>query len=324
MGLSRNEIIFQIILPTILCVAGIAVTLVLQWRKRKRHKGEIKESVKEALRESGVGVSPPVSNEEFEKQIKSYEAKLSQKEFELITERLEKARLLFERGTERREAQNYEGAIKDLEEALKILPEGSEPSLFTHFNLGIALTEFPRGDRESNLKRAIESYKKILSLHTIEKTPERYASTQNNLGNTYNGLSEVRDKESNLGQAITAYNEALRVRTLDRFPQHYATTQNNLGNAYSRLSEVRDKEGNLARAIGCYTEALKVRTREAFPWYFVETSWNMAVTLYKKGDLAGASRVMEGMLPVAEGVGHPKMGLYRQFYEGLKGQGPGK
>ena len=274
MGLSKIELIYKIILPTLAFISSIAVPLILNWRKLfPRKKGGLTEEIEKVVEEKikELGLVPPVPKEEFERQIKSYEAKLSQKELELITEKLEKAKLSFERGTERLEAQNYEGAIKDLEEALKILPGGSEPSLSTHFNLGIALIEFPRGDREGNLKRAIESYKKILSFHTIGKTPERYASTQNNLGTAYWGLSEVRDKESNLGRAITAYNEAL----------------------------------------GVYT-------KESFPWYFVETSWNLALALYKKGDLTGALRVMEGMLPVAEGEGHPYIGTFRQFYEGLK------
>ena len=42
-----------------------------------------------------------------------------------------------------------------------------------------------------------------------------------------------------------------------------------------------------------------------------------------KGDVAGALRVMDEMLPVAEEIGHPELAGYRQFYEELKRQGPG-
>ncbi|MDI6761306.1 MAG: tetratricopeptide repeat protein, partial [Candidatus Brocadiaceae bacterium] len=226
--------------------------------------------MEEKIKELGLS---PVSNEEFEKQIKSLQTQLTQKD-------LENARLRFERGTERLETQDYEGAIEDLEGALRILPEGTGAWASTHFNLGIALIKFPRGNRESNLKRAIESYKKILSFPTVEKTTERYASTQNNLGAAYWGLSEVRDKESNLGLAIKAFNEALRVYTFDRFPQDYATTQNNLGTAYGDLSGVRDKEANLGRAITAYNEALRVYTFDRFPQGYATTQNNLG-TAYR-------------------------------------------
>ena len=66
----------------------------------------------------------------------------------------------------------------------------------------------------------------------MDHFPHNYAKTQNNLGNAYGNLADVRDSEDNLKGAIRAYEEALNVLTVDRFPQDYARTQNNMGNAY--------------------------------------------------------------------------------------------
>ena len=116
---------------------------------------------------------------------------------------------------------------------------------------------------------------KLVSFHTREKTPERYAAAQNNLGNAYSDLAEVRDREANLGLAIRAYNEALRVRTYQKFPQDYAMTQNNLGEAYRGLGGVRDRESNLGLAIRAYNEALRVRTYQKFPQDYAMTQNNL-------------------------------------------------
>ncbi|HHT9154006.1 MAG TPA: hypothetical protein ACFYEM_10850, partial [Candidatus Hypogeohydataceae bacterium YC40] len=244
-AMELKELIFVIILPIVAVVIGVLHHYdLLKMRKKGGHpvtrpvpegdvvygnkvihegptKDEIKETFKEVLRESGL--SQPEPKEKIEKQIEFLKAELAQKKQELTqkeleqeSERLEKAEILSVRGTERLEVENYEGAIEDLEGATKILPEGSEASLSAYYNLGIALIKFPRGDREANLKKAVESYKKVVSFHTREKTPERYAAAQNNLGNAYCGLAGVRDRESNLGLAIRACNEALRVYTFDK------------------------------------------------------------------------------------------------------------
>jgi tetratricopeptide (TPR) repeat protein len=133
--------------------------------------------------------------------------------------------------------------------------------------------------REENLKKAIRAYNNALKTYTFDAFPAQYAATQNNLGNAYRTLGEVRDKEQNVQAAIAAYKEALRVRTFDAFPADYAATQNNLGVAYSTLGEVRDKEQNVQAAIAAYKEALRVRTFDAFPLLHGRTNVNLALTL---------------------------------------------
>jgi tetratricopeptide (TPR) repeat protein len=82
--------------------------------------------------------------------------------------------------------------------------------------------------------------------------------TQNNLGNAYRTLAEVREKDENAKRAISAYEAALEIRTIEKYPVDYAMTQNNLGAAYHTLAEVREKEENAKRAISAYEAALGI------------------------------------------------------------------
>ncbi len=47
--------------------------------------------------------------------------------------------------------------------------------------------------------------------------PTDYAMTENNLGNAYGDMAEVRGKEDNLKKSIAAYGEALQVYTMAAF-----------------------------------------------------------------------------------------------------------
>ena len=307
MALSNNELIFKIILPTIFGIAGIAVPLILFVFRRKGkpsignienvegdiiiaehvtkglNKKEATEAFAEALKESGL--AQPIPPEQIKEQIEDYEKKLAQRELEREGERLKRAEVLSVRGTERLEAEKYEGAIEDLEAAVEILPEGSEAWTSANFNLGITLGEFPRGDREANLRRAIESYKNYLSLYTRDKYPEQYARAQNNLGVANSDLGDIRNMDENLKLAIDAYHEVLSVYTFEKFPQDYAMTQNNLGIAYRGLAEVRDKDGNLNKAIAAYEKALKVRTSKKFPQGYAQTQNNLGIAYWGLSDI---------------------------------------
>jgi tetratricopeptide (TPR) repeat protein len=131
----------------------------------------------------------------------------------------------------------------------------------------------------------------------------------------YSDFSRLREKEAHIELAIACYKEALKVRTFEKFPLQYASTQNNLGTAYWMLAELRNKEADLGMAIGCYRAALKIYAKERLPWYFVETSWNLAVALRMKGDIAEALKVLEGLLPTAEGLRHPGLQMFKDSYE---------
>ena len=139
--------------------------------------------------------------------------------------------------------------------AAQALPASPPIRAYTANTLGNCIDDYPF-KTPAHLERRVEAYREALAIWQQEGDPRRVAMLQNNLGNAYVRLAEVRDREGNLERAIAAYREALTVYTPETAPLDYAMTQNNLGAAYQELAAVRDREGNLERAIAAYREAL--------------------------------------------------------------------
>jgi hypothetical protein len=63
--------------------------------------------------------------------------------------------------------------------------------------------EFPLGNRALNLELAIAAYEAALAVYTREAFPEKWAMTQNNLGNAYQNRirgGERADNEAGAGR----------------------------------------------------------------------------------------------------------------------------
>ncbi len=135
------------------------------------------------------------------------------------------------------------------------------------------ISEFPLGDKASNMEIAITGYETALTVYTREAFPQDWAMTQNNVGLAY-GDRILGERADNIESAIAAYESALEVRTREAFPQDWAMTQNNLGNAYSDRI-LGERANNLESAIAAYENALEVRTREALPQDWAMTQNNL-------------------------------------------------
>src|SRR5437879_10885314 len=85
-------------------------------------------------------------------------------------------------------------------------------------------SDLPGGDREANLRRAIECYEAALQVRTREAFPVDWAMTQNNLGIAYSDLPGG-DREANLRRAIECYEAALQVFRLVHV-DYYASVVN--------------------------------------------------------------------------------------------------
>ncbi len=130
-----------------------------------------------------------------------------------------------------------------------------------------------------NLKKAIQLVRKSLSIFTIDKYPVDYAFAQNNLGNTFNQLSNaILDRETNIKKAIDAYKQAFKIRTLEKYPYDYAKTQNNISIIYRKQANIREPEKNLERSIQASKEALKIRTYKSYPVDYAVTQTNLGIT----------------------------------------------
>jgi tetratricopeptide (TPR) repeat protein len=163
-------------------------------------------------------------------------------------------------------------------------PENAESIIALIENISISIQEFPLGNIADNQEIAIAGYAVVLQ--NREENTEKWAQTQNNLGNAYSNRIKG-DKADNLELAIAAYTKALQVRTPQAFPQDWAATQNNLGNAYS-IRIKGDKADNLELAIAAFTKALQVKTPQAFPqdWAMTQNNLGNAYSDRIKGDKA--------------------------------------
>ncbi|MFZ9740041.1 MAG: hypothetical protein ACO3EZ_18805, partial [Prochlorotrichaceae cyanobacterium] len=99
-------------------------------------------------------------------------------------------------------------------------------------NVVIDIKNFPLGKRADNLEIAIAGYLLVLEARPRATHAEKWAQTQNNLGEAYR-IRIRGERADNIELAIAAYTLALQVRTREAFPEKWAMTQNNLANAYS-------------------------------------------------------------------------------------------
>ena len=158
---------------------------------------------------------------------------------------------------------------------LERLRPNDGPTLYAalQYNLGIAYSNLPTGDRGANLAQAISCFQQALHFWTPEAAPLEYAMTQHNLGIAYSNLP-TGDRASNLAQAFKCYQQALRFYTPEAAPLEYAATQHSLGTAYHNLP-TGDRASNLAQAIGCFQQALRFRTPQATPLGYAMTQYNL-------------------------------------------------
>jgi len=98
--------------------------------------------------------------------------------------------------------------------AAQALPASPPIRAYTANTLGNCIDDYPF-KTPAHLERRVEAYREALAIWQQEGDPRRVAMTQNNLGNAYQDLAEVRDREGNLERAIAAYREALGM--IDRF-----------------------------------------------------------------------------------------------------------
>ena len=164
----------------------------------------------------------------------------------------------------------------------------------TQNNVGIAWSYVPRGDRDENLRPAIDCYEAALRVYTETDFPQEWAMTQNNLGALHGatcraetvartsaapstatrrrcrGLYQSRTSlrtgrrrrrttwalHGTMCRAETGGESAPRLRLLRAALRVY--TEQDFRQESGRPS--RDRGENLSRAINCYEAALRVLT----------------------------------------------------------------
>ena len=158
--------------------------------------------------------------------------------------------------------------------AAHALPASAPLLAYVANTLGNCIDDYPFKTL-AQIERQVFVYQEALAIWQQCGDAQLVAMMQNNVGNAYVGLSQVREREANLKQAIAFYRESLNVHTLETLPLDYAMTQNNLGCAYWYLSQVKEQETNLERAIAAYQKALAVYTPQTAPSDYAMTQNNL-------------------------------------------------
>jgi len=161
----------------------------------------------------------------------------------------------------------YQRAVSNLERARETGID--ELIMYCTFTLGCTALEYRPYPR---LKEAIDAYDLASEKALVIGNKKIYASTQLNLGISYNHLQI--GKIENLKNAIAYYKKALCIYNKKDFPYEYAKTQNHLGEAYRNLPTV-DKSKNLKNAIACYENALCIYTEKEFPYDYACSQINL-------------------------------------------------
>lgn len=182
--------------------------------------------------ESPVSFAVPVIEQSIENKLKPLLPKEKKNTIVLTdatvkSESDEKAQYFFQRGNQDLAAGNFQQAIENYQQAVKLKPDFAD----AYCNLGVALKE------EGQLDAAIDSYR-----HALEITPDD-AEIHSNLG-------EVYWKKNHLHKAIECYQTALRLNP------NAAIIYNNLGVAFK-------EQGKVDLAIANYRCALSIDSEYA-------------------------------------------------------------
>jgi CHAT domain-containing protein/Tfp pilus assembly protein PilF len=157
-------------------------------------------------------------------------------------------------------------------------------------NLSFLVQQFPLGSKASNLEIAITGYEVTATVFTPEGFPEKWAKTQNNLGEAYR--NRIRgDKPRNLEKAIAALQNALQVYTQKDFLQQWAMIQNNLGLVYR-------EQGQIEQAVAAHEDALKGYSYQEFPEEWADTQNYLGIVYSDKREIDKAIVAYKNALKV--------------------------
>jgi uncharacterized caspase-like protein len=149
------------------------------------------------------------------------------------------------------------------------------------------------GGSNSDLERAIASYRAGLARTSAAADPDNWGALQNGMGRALRVLGERESDPTHLLQSIDALTLALTVRTRTRTPFDWATTQTNLGGALTQLGGRESGPDHLNAAVEAYKAALEVRTRDGTPQDWALTMNNLGTAQQRLGERERATTHLE-------------------------------
>ncbi|HVZ93095.1 MAG TPA: tetratricopeptide repeat protein [Phycisphaerales bacterium] len=170
-------------------------------------------------------------------------------------------------------AEHAKEAIDLLVDALRPMPTGTREWGRARTLLGMVWFSLHWGERDANIRHAIECFESAVESTKRETDPEWWAETYLHLGSAWHALPSGKVVE-NIQRAITCFSRAAEVWTREARPEEWATIQNHLGHAWERLPTGL-REVNIQRAIEYFNAALTVRTREEHPAAWAQLQNNL-------------------------------------------------
>jgi len=186
-----------------------------------------------------------------------------------------------------------------------LYPPLSEDWAVTQNALAAALSSLAEladvSERSPLLAQAVAAYWASLTVNNPTTSPAEWAVTQNNLAVALYEQAEAStggERYELLTQAIAAYRSALTIYTREAAPLAYATAQSNLGISLRTQAELAEtfqpgfgppRAQLLVEAVAAFRSALSVFTPEDTPDDWAGTQNDLAITLRKQADLAGAT-----------------------------------
>jgi len=141
---------------------------------------------------------------------------------------------------------------------------------------GFHIKEFPLGNRACNLELSITACQISLKFLNYKDSPQKWALTQNNLGNAY-AMRIQGDRSENLEKAIKAYTSVVKSFTSDEFTKILSTVQYNLGMAY-RDRIIGKRAENLEKSIVAAERSLQMRDRNNEPKDWANSQNNLGLS----------------------------------------------
>lgn len=216
---------------------------------------------------------------------------------------------------------NLEAAINNFEQALQVTDPAKQPFVWGQVHLFLAdayqerieqapVTEgvYEMWPGRGNLEQARKHYEQALTLLTLEKSRDLWATAHGGLANVYLHRKEG-DRAENVEQAIAHGQLALQGITAADAPSNWAILQSTLGLAYAARSRGKP-EDKLRQAVACYQEALSVADRlplsEVLPKLgqlghlkFAQGDWGGALDAYERA-IDADQTVLAGLQDQAE------------------------
>ena len=176
-------------------------------------------------------------------------------------------------------------AIDLLNHTIQHQPQGSRGWGMASAQLGAAWLHLGTGERDMNVRHAIERLEAALTAFAREEDAQWWAQIHAQLGSAWMALPTGKRVE-NLQRAITCLSRASEVWTRESDPQRWASVQNGLGHAWEQLP-LGHRAVNLEKAIGYFTAAMEVIDRESntTAWAMLQNNLGNAWVQMPRGEL---------------------------------------